>query len=131
MRLDDGIRKHGFQRWYARELTQAHLHLLLVLLSAIGLLAAVELVARPDPGWNRLGNFALLIVCFGVSLWSLRRYFFLMMRAEGIAEQAVCPSCRTYGRLRLLEPARQRQTVEVSCKRCANRWQICDLGADP
>jgi len=131
MRLDDGIRKHGFQRWYSRELTHAHLHLLLLLLAAVGLLAAVELVGRPGAAPQRLGNLVLVLVCLGVALWSLRRYFFLMMRAEGIAGQAVCPSCRTYGRLRLLEPATRQETVSVSCKRCANRWQICDLGVDP
>ena len=37
MKLDDGIRRLGFLTWYSRELTQAHLRLLLLLFSAIGL----------------------------------------------------------------------------------------------
>lgn len=130
MRLDDGICKHGFRKWYQRELTQAHLHLVLLLLSAVGLFSTVELVGRPGPSLQRIGNFALLLVCFVVAIWSLRRYFFLMLRAEGIAGQAVCPGCRTYGRLRVLEPARRGAQVSVCCKRCENRWQIEDLGAD-
>jgi hypothetical protein len=39
MRLVDGLRKHGFRKWYRNELTRSHLGLLLLVLSAVGLLA--------------------------------------------------------------------------------------------
>ena len=128
MRLDDGIRKLGFRKWYSRELTRAHLQLLMLLLSTIGLFAAVELVGRPAPTPERLGNLLLLLVCLGVALWSLRRYLFLFKRAEVIATQAVCPSCRAYGRLQVRESADDGEQVSVSCLKCSKQWQICDPG---
>ena len=42
MRLRDGIRRHGFRKWYKRELLQSHAHLALTFLCAIGLFAAFE-----------------------------------------------------------------------------------------
>ena len=130
MKLEDGIRKHGFRRWYSRELTRAHLHLLLLLLSAIGLFAGLELVSRPLPWSERLGNAILVLICLGVGLWSLRRYLFLMMRAEAIAAQAVCPRCQAYGLLRIPDRATGGEPVPVSCRRCANTWRISDLVSD-
>jgi hypothetical protein len=130
MKLDDGIRRHGFLAWYSRELTQAHLRLLLLLFSAIGLFAALELLGRQAPLAQHVLNGFLVLVCLGLGIWSLRRYLFLMMRAEGIARQAVCPNCHAYGKLKLSEPADRDDRVTVACRRCAHPWQISDLGGD-
>ncbi len=130
MKLDDGIRRHGFLDWYSRELTQAHLRLLLLLFSAIGLFASLELLGRQAPLSQHLLNTVLLLICLGVGIWSLRRYLFLMMRAEGIARQAVCANCQAYGRLKLSEQAGRDGRVTVACRKCAHAWQIADLGAD-
>ena len=131
MRLDDGIRRHGFRDWYSRELTQAHLRLLLLLFSAIGLFAVLELLGREAPLSQHLLNTALLLVCLGMGVWSLRCYLFLMMRAEGIARQAVCPNCKAYGRLKLSdEKGDDEGRLTVACRKCAHPWQISDLGTD-
>jgi hypothetical protein len=130
MKLDDGIRRFGFLSWYSRELTQAHLRLVLLLFSAIGLFAALELLGREAPLSQQLLNTALLLVCLGIGLWSLRRYLYLMMRAEGIAQQAVCEKCKAYGKLKLTPPEARDGKVTVACRRCAHAWQISDLGAD-
>ncbi len=130
MKLEDGIRRHGFLHWYSRELTQAHLRLLLLLFSAIGLFAALELLGRQAPLGQHLLNTVLLLICLGVGIWSLRRYLFLLVRAEGIARQAVCPNCQAYGKLKLSEPAGREGMVTVTCRKCDHAWQIADLGAD-
>ena len=130
MKLNDGIRRWGFMTWYSRELTQAHLRLVLLLFSAIGLFAAVELLGREAPPGRQLLNAFLLLVCLVVGLWSLRGYLHLMMRAEGIAKQAVCENCKAYGRLKLSTPEARDGLVSVACRRCAHAWQISDLGAD-
>jgi hypothetical protein len=39
VKLADGIRKHGFRKWYERELLQSHAHLVLTFLSVLGLFA--------------------------------------------------------------------------------------------
>ena len=130
MKLDDGIRRLGFMTWYSRELTQAHLRLVLLLFSAIGLFATLELLGREAPVTRQLLNTFLLLVCLGIGLWSLRRYLYLMMRAEGIARQAVCENCKAYGKLKLSSPEARDGVVTVACRRCAHAWQISDLGAD-
>ena len=127
MKLDAAIRERGFRRWYSRQLTRAHLQLLLLLFCAIGLFAAVELVFRPEPWPQRLGNGALVLICLGLGLRSLRRYLALMMRAEGIAAQAVCPQCQTYGLLEVLDRKPETAEVAVRCRKCAHGWQIVDV----
>jgi hypothetical protein len=126
MRLADGLRKHGFRKWYESELTRSHLGLLLLVLSTVGLLASLELVGRDMPVSNRLGALVLMIVCGGVSVWSVRRYFLLMMRAEHVASQASCPLCKTYGRFALDRDEPQQESLQVSCRKCHHAWRIFD-----
>src|SRR6187200_1897554 len=66
MRLADGIRKHGFQKWYSRELTRSHLGLLLLLLCTLALFSILELLTRRAPMLQQLGNVGLLAVCVGI-----------------------------------------------------------------
>ena len=53
MNLAEGIRKHGFRKWYERELMQSHAHMLLLLFCTIGLLGAFEVFNRAAQamGW--------------------------------------------------------------------------------
>ena len=37
-----------------------------------------------------------MLFCVAVGVYSLRRYLYLLMRAEAVANQAVCPKCQTY-----------------------------------
>ena len=129
MRLADGLRKHGFRAWYSQELTHGHLHLLLLLLSAIGLFSTIELLGRRAPLADKLGSGALLLACIGLALWALRRYLAVLMRAEAIANQAVCRNCQAYGRLALVKEHLSAGQVTVSCRRCHHEWQITDLDA--
>ena len=128
MELGDGLRKHGFRTWYRKELTRSHLGLLLLVLSTVGVLASAELVGRHMPMSNRLGALVLMIVCGGISLWSARRYFYVMARAEHVASQAICPHCRTYGRLALERDDPQHESLQVSCRNCRHLWRISDPG---
>ena len=96
------------------------------MLSSVGLLASFELAGRDMPMSNRLGALALMLVCGGISVWSIRRYFFLMMRAEHVANQAICPHCKTYGRLALERDEPQQESLQVSCRKCRHAWRISD-----
>ena len=130
MRLADGIRKHGFQKWYSRELTRSHLGLLLLLLCTLALFSILELLTRRAPVLQQVGNLGLLAVCVGIGLWALRRYLFLLMHAEAVASQAVCPHCRAYGRLQLLHDEPHLERVQVSCRGCRHEWHISDWRVD-
>lgn len=126
MRLANGIRQFGFRKWYERELTQSHVHLFLLLLCAIGLLSIFELFSRKLPLTDQLGNMVSLAACAGIGVWALRRYLYLLMHAEAIANQAVCPQCETYGRLALLHDEPHLERVMVGCRKCQHQWHIFD-----
>ncbi len=128
MRLADGIRKHGFRKWYERELTQSHVRLFLLLLCTIGLLSGFELFSRKEPLADQFDNIVALLLCAGIGIWALRRYLYLLMHAEAMASQAVCPACESYGRLQLVQDDERNERVKVKCRGCAHEWHIQDSG---
>lgn len=124
MKLADGIKKHGFRKWYERELLQSHAHLVLMILCVIGLLAAFEAAWR-FRGWqDQATNLLAGVICAAMGLWALRRYLGLLSHAEAAASQADCSQCKTYGRLELLKSDAEGTQVAVRCRKCAHEWQI-------
>lgn len=124
MGLGDGIRKHGFRKWYERELLSGHAWLVMTFLCTIGLVGAFEALSR-RPGWHdQVTDLAAIAICAVVGLWSLRRYLHLLMHAEATANQAVCANCDTYGLLKVAAEDRARSRLRVCCKRCAHEWWI-------
>lgn len=148
--LAQGIRTVGFRRWYQRELLAGHAHLVLLLLAVVGFMACLELMSELRGG-ERLLNAVYAVACAFIGAWALRRYLYLLLRAEGLANQANCPSCGAYGRLTLSPAAphhpestransapssrgpatRQdptedttEDTTEVCCRACKTVWTI-------
>jgi len=126
MKLADGIRKHGFRKWYERELLQCHAHLLLTLLCAIGLFAAFEALGRFRSFGDQLTNIAAIGASAGIGLWALRRYLRLLLHAEATAHQADCPQCKAYGRFKVESENAHDSSVLVCCSKCQHRWTIND-----
>lgn len=125
MKLADGILKHGFRKWYERELLQSHGHLALTFLSGVGVMGAFEALTTFRAWSDQLTNLLALGACIGIGLWSLRRYLYLLNHAEAVAHQAVCGQCGTYGRLRLVTRTPS-NGVGVGCTRCQHEWHIDD-----
>jgi len=46
MSLAEGIRKHGFRKWYERELLRCHGHLALLLICMIDITVTLEAMSR-------------------------------------------------------------------------------------
>ena len=125
MRLSDGIRRHGFRKWYERELLQSHLHLALTFLCAIGLFGAFEAAMHFTTWTDRAIDALAILACGAIGVWALRRYLYLLMHAEHAANQADCPHCGSYGRLTLVdEPSPSNASVKVCCRQCAHQWSI-------
>ncbi len=124
MTLADGIRKHGFRKWYERELLQSHAHLVLTFLCVVGVFAAFEAAWRFRSLDDQLVDLFAALICGGTGLWALRRYLYLLNHAELAANQADCPHCKAYGRLTLLRPEAQGNCVDVSCRACGHHWRI-------
>ena len=126
--LPEGIRRFGFRKWYERELLSSHAHMALALVSAVALIASFEAFKGGNWG-DKLIDTAFVLICASVTLWSLRRYLYLLMHAEEMANQANCGQCKAYGLL-LLDPARNAESaarlVPVCCKRCGFKWNMED-----
>ena len=129
MAIPQSIQRQGFRKWYERELLAGHSHLVLLLFSALGILGALE-VFWHQPGGERLLMVAAVIIASIIGAWALRRYLFLLMRAEVIANQAVCKDCEAYGRWNVEghtpddAPADVPARMQVCCRKCGARWQI-------
>jgi predicted Zn finger-like uncharacterized protein len=124
MKLADGIRKHGFRKWYERELLQSHAHMVLLFLCVIGLFAAFEAASKFRSVADQVTDLVAAAVCAAVGLWALRRYLRLLSSAEAVAHQADCPHCKTYGRLELMQAQRADDEVHVRCRHCGHAWHI-------
>ena len=124
VRLAEGIRKHGFRRWYERRLLACHAHLVLVLVCMVGTLVAMEAASRFRSWPDQIVDLASLLLCIGVGLWALRRYLSLLLQAETAARQAECAACRTYGRLDLVQSDASGERVQVQCRKCGHAWRI-------
>ena len=122
-RLADGGVKVGFRKWYERELMSSPAHMLLSLLSLFAMLAALEAYTEAT-AHQKLVDVALALLAGVITLWSLRRYLYLLMRAEFLANQANCPQCKDYGRFQLVSEDRGAQQTRVRCRRCAHDWTI-------
>ena len=121
--LADGIRRVGFRKWYERELLSSHAHMLLALLCVIALMASMEAFNGATLA-EKITDVGLVLVSGAIGLWALRRYLYLLMHAEEVANQANCPKCSVYGSLSVVEEDRRNGAVLVCCKKCANRWTI-------
>lgn len=121
--LAEGIRRVGFRKWYERELLSGHAHMLLTLLATIALMASFEAFTGGTTG-EKLLNVLFVIMCAAIALWSLRRYLYLLMHAEAIANQANCPQCTEYGRFTVVQDDRRTGETEVCCRKCSHAWRI-------
>lgn len=124
MNLADGLRSRGFRKWYERELLQSHAHLLLLFLCSIGLMGSFAAFDAHAPLLDRSIDVLAIVLMVAVSLWSLRRYLYLLLHAEQVARQAVCAECKTYGRLRFVRIASDNDDVIVRCRKCDHEWTI-------
>ena len=134
IQLADGIRKHGFKKWYERELLRGHAHLVAVIACTLGVMMALEASTRFHSTADQLIDLVAVMLCAVAGVWALRRYLYLLMRAESIANQADCPHCKVYGRLELVHPAAfpsqaavaKAERLAVRCRACAHEWYSHD-----
>lgn len=126
MRLADGIRKHGFRKWYERELLTSHAHLVLTFLCMIGVFAAFEALGRNRSWLDQAVDVTSIGLCSGVGIWALRRYLYFLNHAEMTANQADCPQCQAYASFSLESESAAEHAVRVCCRKCQHRWTISD-----
>lgn len=124
MQLAEGIRRHGFRKWYERQLLQSHGHLALTFLCVIGLFATIEAASQFTSWSDRASDMLSVLLCAGAGLWALRRYLYLLNHAEYVANQADCPQCKTYARFELASDKATDESTPVRCRKCGHCWTI-------
>lgn len=120
--LAEAIQRLGFRKWYERQLYSCHAHFVLGFLAAIAVVASME-AFRGSQGQQAAVIVMCLVVSGGIGAWALRRYSFLLLRAEEAANQASCPACGEYGRFAVVRQAAAAE-IGVRCDKCAHHWVI-------
>jgi Zn ribbon nucleic-acid-binding protein len=124
MTLAQGISTIGFRKWYERQLLRGHAHLILVLAGVLVMMMALEAANRFATPSERWLDWTVAAAAAVGAMWALRRYLFLLMKAEHIANQANCPHCKTYGRLTLVTPNPEGDDIDVRCRHCGHVWRM-------
>jgi hypothetical protein len=131
----DGIRKLGFRRWYERQLIESHAWLVTGLLSLILAIACFEEFSVRGPVVKALLMVAVIAGAGVLCLAAFRRYQFMLVRAERLAEQSTCGECGVYGRLRLIasrlaaavpdvDGREPDEELTVECRKCGHQWTM-------
>jgi hypothetical protein len=121
--LADAVRRIGFRKWYERQLLSSHAHMVLAFLSVIALVGSME-AFRGAQGELQELNVAYVLVSAAIGAWAMRRYLFLLMRAEHTANQASCPGCGVYARFGVVRQRAAANEIDVRCEKCAREWLI-------
>lgn len=134
MQVTQYIERHGFRRWYERQLIESHAYLALGFVALIVLLAGMEVLGDTSSGIRYL---VVLMTAAGggtLMLVAWRRFNTLLARAEHFAEAATCPQCKTWGKFKVLaqESARAEDPPEagrphwlkVRCRKCEAEWRL-------
>lgn len=119
--LAEHFKRIGFRKWYERQLLSSHAHMVLAFLAVIAVVGAME-AFRTSEGDTQLANVLFVVIGAAIGAWAMRRYAFLMMRAEQAADQASCPDCGDYGRFRVVGHRPRTGEIDVCCRRCPRGW---------
>ena len=124
----EGLRKHGFRKWYERQLVESHLFLVTAVLALVMMVSGFELLSIREGATDAMFAAAVVAAGAGLAWFSWRRYASLMMLAEHVGHQAECPACKRYG-FRAVPAGEggvpeRRDALVASCRRCGHRWPI-------
>jgi hypothetical protein len=131
----EGITKLGFRQWYERELIEGHAYLVTSFMSLILTAACVEQLDWRGPIAYAALTLGAVLLGAALCLGALRRYSFMLARAECFGAQSSCGQCAVYGLLQvtaadsaaatpsLLNPA-DNTWIRVRCKRCGHEWRM-------
>ena len=134
MQVTRYIERHGFRRWYERQLIESHAYLALGFVALILLLSGLELLSDAEAGVRYI--IVLIAGAAGgmllVVAW--RRFGVLLARAEHFGEAATCPQCQAWGKFKVLaqessnanDPpeAGRPHWLNVRCTRCEAVWKL-------
>ena len=129
MKLEAAIGTHGFRRWYERQLAESFAYLTTGVLSLVMTTVALEMLEFRSTAVELIALVGVGSSGGALCVFAWRRFHELLSRAEYVAEQAVCGSCGTYGRIRMLGSHDMPDSqlgclLDVHCRNCGNEWTI-------
>ena len=107
------------------------------LLAGLTLAAMMESLVGTT-GWTFVSFLGIAFAAGAIGWLSWRSYITLLQRAEFYGESSNCPSCKAYGRFKVLstgmdeDPGRVAETVaplsaawlRVQCNMCGTAWRM-------
>lgn len=133
MTVAEYIHRHGFRRWYERQLVESHAYLALAFVALILLLSGIE-VMGDAVGIRYIGMLAAAALGGTLMFIAWRRFTVLLARAEHFAEGATCERCGAWGKFRVLgqeqacedDPpeAGRPHWMRVRCTQCGHEWRL-------
>ncbi|HYM47488.1 MAG TPA: hypothetical protein VES91_03335, partial [Burkholderiaceae bacterium] len=94
MQVTRYIERHGFRRWYERQLIESFGYLTLGFIALILLLSGVEVLSHADSRTRYLSALTAAAAGGVLMLMAWLRFKALFARAEHFAEAATCPQCK-------------------------------------
>lgn len=131
------IRRLGFRKWYERELIKSHAALVTCLLAGLTLAAMMESLVGTT-GWTFISMLGIAFAAGAIGWLSWRSYITLLTRAEFYGESSNCPSCKAYGRFKVISTGMDQYEgrvaeavapldaawLRVECKQCGTAWRM-------
>jgi hypothetical protein len=135
MNLADSIRKHGFKRWYERQLGESVLWFVSCFLCMLTVAVCLEEFGARSMELQSVAMVIAAATAAGIGAASWRRFKFILARAEHIGDHATCAACGTYARFQVVgapsapdpmdeSPETEMLRLRVRCRKCAHEWLI-------
>jgi hypothetical protein len=138
MDVPASVARLGFRKWYERELIKCHAALVTCFLCGLLVASLLEAVDLVELGWKPV---SMLLVVFGAATlgwFSWRTYITMLNRAELYGARSNCPSCRAYGRFKVLDSGMDTHPsdaalavaplpyawMKVECRKCGTGWRM-------
>ena len=134
MQVTRYIERHGFKRWYERQLIESHAYLVLGFVALILLLSGVELLSGAETALRYVIVLSAAAAGGMLLVVAWRRFGVLLKRAEHFSEAATCPQCKAWGKFKVLaqessnpdDPpeAGRPHWLRVRCTQCETIWKL-------
>lgn len=129
------IEKLGFRRWYERELIEGHAYLVTGFLSFILIAVFLEEIDWRGSFGHVAYMLAVIVIGIAACTIAVRRYGFLLARAERLGGQSSCTRCGAYGVLQVLAAGDETRSpgflamsdnawIRVRCRKCGHEWRM-------
>lgn len=118
------INSGGFRRWYERQLIGGFTFITLGLLLIVAGAAFLEVWLGHESATVDLLSAGLAFISLGTGGYCWVKAAETIGAAEHLAQQAVCASCKAYGRMEIVSEIHgsASTTYRSHCRRCHHEW---------